>query len=177
MGGRRLATAHRSGFTLLELMVVVALVGLLAVLALPSYTNYASNQRLVASAHTLVADLRAARQEAVTRRAMITVSFAADDPACHQAPAAPQSGTRGGSPPAPVFAIASYAVLLDTALIKRTCLPPDIGWVRPLPARLAFQSVGTAAAAATVIVRSLRTGKTHEVSVAAESGVITDAPR
>jgi len=171
VSGQRFASGNRSGFTLLELVVVVALVGLLAVLVLPSYTHFASNQRMAATAQMLVADLRVARQEAVTRRATITVTFAADDGACPQA--------LGGSQraPAPRSAIASYTILLDAVVIKRTCLPPDVAWWPHPPHDLAFRSVGTAAAAAAVTVRSLRTGRGHEVSVAAESGAVTDAPR
>ena len=170
MTGRRFATGDRPGFTLLELVVVVALLGLLAVLVVPSYTHFASNQRMVGVAQTLVADLRVARQEAVTRRATITVTFAGDDGTCHQAVGSPRA-------PAPRSAIASYTIRLDTTVIKRTCLPPDVAWSPHPPRDVAFRSVGTPTAAVALTVRSLRTGKGHEVAVAAESGAVTDAPR
>jgi len=165
MGGRRLATGDLPGFTLIELVVVVALLGILLVLTLPSYTNYASNQRAVAAAQTLAADLRVARQEAVTRRATITATFVADDDACHQAPRTSRQS------------IASYAILHGDTVIKRTCFPPDVVWSPFPPISLAFQSVGSPRAGAIITVRSALTGREHAVTVAAESGAVTDAPR
>jgi type IV fimbrial biogenesis protein FimT len=164
VGGRRRARADRSGFTLVELVVVLALLGLLIVLAVPAYISYISNQRLIAAAQTLVADLRMARQEAVTRRATVIVTFAVADAACLAARA-------------PASASASYTVHYGTTVIKRTCLPADLGWGADSPRAAAFQSVGTAVAPATVTVRSQRTGREHAVTVAAESGAVTDAPR
>lgn len=144
--------------------MVLALLGLLIVLAVPSYLDYTSNQRLIAAAQTLAADLRMARQEAVTRRATVTVTFTAEDGACRPARAS-------------VAAIASYAVLHGTTVIKRACLSADLGWAPGSPRAAAFRSVGTALAPATVAVRSRRTGREHAVTVAAESGAVTDAAR
>lgn len=142
--------------------MVLALLGLLIALSLPSYLDYTSNQRLIGAAQTLVADLRMARQEAVTRRATVTVTFAAADGACR---------------PARAPAIASYAVVHSTTVIKRTCLPADLGWAPGSPRTAVFRSVGTALAPAAVKMRSQRTGREHAVTVAAENGAVTDAPR
>jgi len=148
---------HLTGFTLLETVMVLALVGILVVMVLPSYSNYASNQRALATARTLASDLRVARQEAVTRRATIAVTFAASDASC-----------------LPRTAAASYAVTHASSVIKRTCFPADVEW-SPLPTgSLMFRSVGAPQAGTTLTVRSTRTGKRHVVTVAAETGAVID---
>lgn len=49
--------ARRAGFTLLELMVVVVIVGILAAVAIPSFINYVQRSR-VAEATTFIAQIR-----------------------------------------------------------------------------------------------------------------------
>lgn len=54
-----------SGFTLLELMVSMAIMGVLAGIAIPNYISYLPKARLNGAASTVMADLMAARMKAV----------------------------------------------------------------------------------------------------------------
>lgn len=59
------------GFTLLELMVVLAVLAVLGTLAAPSLRNFIDNQRLRSASFDLVSDLMLARSEALKRQQII----------------------------------------------------------------------------------------------------------
>ncbi|EIC29147.1 MULTISPECIES: GspH/FimT family pseudopilin [Methylomicrobium] len=64
-----------SGFTLLELMIVIAIVAILAAMAGPSFNATLEKQRLISAAEAMLADLRWARAEAIVRNQKIRVTF------------------------------------------------------------------------------------------------------
>jgi len=55
-------TARQSGFTLIEVMIAVAIVGILIAIALPSYRNYVIRGKLVAGTNAL-ANMRAQMEQ------------------------------------------------------------------------------------------------------------------
>lgn len=62
------------GFTLVELMVTLAVAAIVMSLAVPSFTEMTKNNRLTTQANQLVTALNLARSEAITRRATINVA-------------------------------------------------------------------------------------------------------
>lgn len=64
---------RQSGFTLVELMVTIAVVMVLTVLAVPSFQTFLAGRRVEATADTLVSDFRYARSEAVKRTNRVTI--------------------------------------------------------------------------------------------------------
>jgi len=61
------------GFTLVEMMVVVALLAIMASVAVPAYQSLIQNNRLSSTTNALLGGLQLARSEAVTTRTSTTI--------------------------------------------------------------------------------------------------------
>jgi len=70
--------AKSAGFTLLEIMIVIALLAVLIGLAAPSFGDFIRNSRLTGKANDMLAGLNLARTEAIKRHAPVTLC-ASDD--------------------------------------------------------------------------------------------------
>ena len=81
--GRGAATrAATRGFTLVELMVTLAVAAILMAIATPSFTSLINSNRLSGGANELVAALQTARMEAVRRNARVIVCRSEDSQSC-----------------------------------------------------------------------------------------------
>lgn len=70
-----MSTKRGKGFTLVELMIVVAIMGILTMIAIPSYQIYMGKSRLNGAARMVMSDLMAARMKAVSLNQKVKVSF------------------------------------------------------------------------------------------------------
>ena len=63
-----------SGFTLVELMITLAVLSILLVIGVPQFSNSTANSRLTTAINNLSGDLAFARTEAVKRSVTVTVT-------------------------------------------------------------------------------------------------------
>lgn len=71
-----------AGFTLIELIITVAVAAIVLTLGVPSFREIISNNRLTAGANEMVAALHLARSEAVKRNVRVTLCKSADGATC-----------------------------------------------------------------------------------------------
>ena len=71
-----------SGFTLIELMVTVAIAGIVLAFGLPSLETYIKNDRLTSQINTFVSHLAYARSEAVLRSQQVILCASSNTTSC-----------------------------------------------------------------------------------------------
>lgn len=78
----RSQTSRPSGFTLVELMVTVAVLAILLAIATPSFTSIINGNRLASGANEIVGSLQLARSEAVKRNRSVALCRSTDGATC-----------------------------------------------------------------------------------------------
>lgn len=72
----------QAGFSLVELMVVVALIAIIGAIAAPSFTQMTRRSRLASAANELVGAMQTARMTAVARRENVSVCPSTNGTSC-----------------------------------------------------------------------------------------------
>src|SRR6056297_2363999 len=84
----RLSTVAR-GFTMMELLIAIAVVAILATLAVPSFSDLLARNRGAGQVNGLIAGINAARAEAVKRSENVQFCTSADNTSCNGTAASP----------------------------------------------------------------------------------------
>ena len=71
-----------SGFTLMELLIAIAVLAILTTLAVPAFTQFIQNNKLSAQANEMVAAMQYARSEALRRGERVRVCSSSGGAAC-----------------------------------------------------------------------------------------------
>lgn len=78
----RLARTAGGGFTLIEMMVVVAMLAIFAGIAIPGFRNLIANNRMAGQANDVLSTLQFARSEAITRGTRVSICPSSSGTAC-----------------------------------------------------------------------------------------------
>jgi type IV fimbrial biogenesis protein FimT len=75
-----------SGFTLLELLITLTLIGIVTAFAIPAMTEFSKNDRLITNINSMIGHLAYARSEAVKRSVQVVMCVSSDtdtpNPSC-----------------------------------------------------------------------------------------------
>ena len=66
---------QQKGFTLIELIIVMGIMGILATIAAPSFQNYIRNQNLKTAARGITSDFFATREKALSENVRYRITF------------------------------------------------------------------------------------------------------
>jgi type IV fimbrial biogenesis protein FimT len=83
----------QSGFTVMELMLVVALAAVILGVGVPSFRSFMLNNRMTSAANDVLAGIHAARSEAINRRQPVVICFSTNPTAT--VPTCAGDGTQG----------------------------------------------------------------------------------
>ena len=81
--------AHSSGFSLLELMITIAILAILIGVGVPNFRDFVRNSRISAASNDIVTDFNLARSEAVKRHVPVTLCKSSNGTACDTSDADP----------------------------------------------------------------------------------------
>lgn len=70
------------GFTLVELMITIAVLGIVMAIAVPSFQNMMARSRLTSAANEIIATVQEARMEAIRRRRNVVICPTTDGALC-----------------------------------------------------------------------------------------------
>src|SRR6478672_11286139 len=68
-------SSSQDGYSLSEMIVVVAIVGLLTLVTVPAFMNFRNAAKMRASVSSFITDLRSARQRAITSAHQVIVTY------------------------------------------------------------------------------------------------------
>ncbi len=80
--------SSKQSFTILELTIVLAVLGLMTLLAIPNYQTFMTQRRLNGAARQVMSDLVAARMQAITLSRAVRIEFSLDYSDCYTLDAA-----------------------------------------------------------------------------------------
>lgn len=140
--------AHRAarGFTLLEMLVTLALMAILMSIAVPTYAGFAARHRLKSASDMLVLDLRQARLDAIQRNASVHVVAHAGAQWCYAVSTDPGCDCRAADTSCAIRRVDSSefsGVVMDSA--RAVGFDGRLG--RSVPASVALLSTGDGLAA------------------------------
>jgi type IV fimbrial biogenesis protein FimT len=77
-----LSKARNSGYTMMELVMVISLVAILASIAIPGFKYVTASNRIAGEVNGLLGDMQFARSEAVKEGKSVTVCISTDQNTC-----------------------------------------------------------------------------------------------
>lgn len=164
-----------AGFTLLELVIAMAIATILGAVALPSLSGLVARQRLRATAGHLQADIALARQEASRRGMTVHLAFQAGEHWCYALRTGPETDCRQASavPGSGVIKVVRSADQPGVRLLQASNMALD---ARTGASLVPGASAHLASASDDRLQLQVRLGAMGRASVCAPTGVMPGVP-
>jgi prepilin-type N-terminal cleavage/methylation domain-containing protein len=157
---------HRSGFTLIEVIIAVVILSIVAAVTVPSWSTASDTSQALAAVRIVAADLEYAQSVAITYRKSVTVTFDVDDDSYTVKDAS-------GFLTHP-FRKDDFEVAMDDMSGTEEAEISAAEFGSPATATLVFDETGTPTAGGTVKIQA--GNATHTITVSGATGRVTVGP-
>ena len=181
----KIAAADCRAFTAVELMIVLAIMGIMLVAAMPSFVQFTRNSRIKSGAQMVVSVLRTARSHAIKRRKRCAVLFNMDasnvgyavkiywdPPTSGRASTYPEGGSVTAWKTLPktiIMTPAQGTTLLNCVNIP---FPNDTDTIEPTIPAIVFKPTGGATSSRTIEVSDINRNDTSYIAIQMITGRI-----
>jgi len=142
----------QKGFTLVEVMIVVAIIGILSAIAVPSISTWLPNIRLKAAARDVFSDMMRAKMEAIKTNTTTSLTFT--------------SGTGTPCVGGAYKFTNSTGTIIDISMAKDVCLSTSSDFP------VGFSSRGTASGATgSIMLTHPQSSKTYKITQTIAGGI------
>jgi type IV fimbrial biogenesis protein FimT len=172
---QRKHAGRAGGFTLVEMLVALTVLGVLAAIAVPGFNEAFLSNRLASFSNSFIASVQLARSEAIKRNAQVKLCASADGTSCTASGGWQQGWIIFSDKGASTHADNDTIDADETRILYRETLATDYSFTGGTNNKITVEATGLVSAAATLTLCRLPPGSQERVVTVSTTGRVSVA--